>query len=331
MTALPRGIQIIATGSFIPDIKVTNSQIATTIDTSDTWIINRTGISARHVLEPRSSLVDMAVKAANKALENSTLNALDIDLILLATSTPDNLFGSAPEIQSLLGAKNAVAFDLTAACSGFIVGLINAYQFIQAGTYKNVLLIGADILSRWTDWTDRKTCILFGDAAGAAILQPSFEKNILGFKLETDGTLNKHLQLPVEDSDIFKVDEVKIPRNMYKFISMNGQEVYKAAISKVSRNILYSLKIASVSTSEIKWLLLHQANKRILYALAEKLGISVDKVLINLEEYGNTSAASIPVLLDETIKAKKIFKGDTIVLAGFGAGFTLGSIILRWV
>uniref|UniRef100_A0A3S8UVU4 Beta-ketoacyl-[acyl-carrier-protein] synthase III n=1 Tax=Leachiella pacifica TaxID=282357 RepID=A0A3S8UVU4_9FLOR len=327
-----QGAKIIATGSAIPSTVLSNDQLSQTIETSDQWISIRTGIKTRRLLKGlNQSIVDLAVKAANKALNKIIMDPSHLDLIILATSSPNNLFGSASQIQSKIGASNAVAFDLTAACSGFILGLVTGYQFLSNGHYKNILIIGADVLSKWIDWSDRSTCILFGDAAGAAILQACSIKNnsILNFKLNTNGHYSKYLSIEYKEK-INSISTLGLYKGYFNYITMNGKEVYKFAVSQVPLSILACLNFLKISTHDINWLLLHQANKRILYAVAEKLGINKNKIISNLSKYGNTSAASIPLALDEAVKENKILNNDIIVLAGFGAGLTWGTIILQW-
>jgi 3-oxoacyl-[acyl-carrier-protein] synthase-3 len=254
----------------------------------------------------------------------------DLDLIILATSTPDDLFGTATQIQHLLGAPQAVAFDMTAACSGFVFGMVTAAQFIRTGAYRNVLLIGADILSRWVDWTDRGTCILFGDGAGAVVMQANESDRFLGFELRSDGTLNKSLQLAFKAQTRELVNGITVSQGNYQPISMNGKEIYRFAVQKVPEVIEKALFRANLSTNEVDWLLLHQANQRILDAVSQRLNIPAQKVLSNLAHYGNTSAASIPLALDEAVRAGKIQSGDVIAASGFGAGLTWGAAIFQW-
>jgi 3-oxoacyl-[acyl-carrier-protein] synthase-3 len=256
--------------------------------------------------------------------------ATDLDLIILATSTPDDLFGTACQIQSLLGASKAVAFDMTAACSGFVFGMVTAAQFIRTGVYKNVLLIGADILSRWVNWSDRGTCILFGDGAGAVVMQANESDRFLGFEIRSDGTQNNCLQLAYNPQAKEIVKDIAVAQGNFGPISMNGKEVYRFAVQKVPEVIEKALYRANLNAEQVDWLLLHQANQRILDAVAQRLKIPTQKVLSNLARYGNTSAASIPLALDEAVRQDKIQSGDLIATAGFGAGLTWGSAIFRW-
>lgn len=301
------------------------------VETSDEWIKSRTGIGTRHLASTDESLSQLGAKAASQALSMAGLNASEVDLIILATSTADDLFGSACQIQSLLGASRAVAFDLTAACSGFVFGLITVAQFIRTGVYRNVLLIGGDILSRWVDWSDRNTCILFGDGAGAVLCQASETGDrLLGFEMCSDGTQNSYLNLSYQGKSKTLADEVSIGQGGYQFITMNGREVYRFAVAKVPEVIDKALYRAGLTTDDIDWLILHQANQRIMDAVANRLKIPYEKVISNLAEYGNTSAASIPIALDEAVRLGKIKPGDTVATSGFGAGLTWGAAIFQW-
>nr|YP_010986077.1 beta-ketoacyl-ACP synthase III [Polyopes affinis]WOL36995.1 beta-ketoacyl-ACP synthase III [Polyopes affinis] len=326
-----QGARILATGSAVPELCVNNFKISEMVETSDDWIVTRTGIKERRVLTGiNKSVVDLASLASIRALNKISMDPLEIDLIILATSSPNDLFGSASQVQAKIGANKAVAFDLTAACSGFVLGIVTGAQFIQNGSYKNILVIGADVLSKWTDWSDRSTCILFGDGAGAVIIQScSIEKNgILGFQLNTDGEKSDQLSIPYRNKE--KNQTISICKGEFDFIQMNGKEVYKFAVSKVPLSILTCLHSLCISPKDISWLLLHQANERILYAVAERLSIHSSKLISNLHKYGNTSAASIPLALDEALKNKRIKDNDLIVISGFGAGLTWGTVVIKW-
>ncbi|TVQ46608.1 MAG: ketoacyl-ACP synthase III [Gloeocapsa sp. DLM2.Bin57] len=331
MTQSGVGIKIIGCGSATPTQVLTNEQLSQIVDTSDEWITTRTGINQRHIASANQSLASIAATAAQSALSMAKISPEAIDLIILATSTTDDLFGSASKIQSLIGATKAVAFDLTAACSGFVFALNVAASFIRSGTYQNILVIGADILSRWVDWSDRTSCILFGDGAGAVVCQATPQGDrLLACELYSDGSQNSSLNLSYQGESYPLVDNLEVAKGRFQPITMNGKEVYRFAIAKVPEVIEKVLFKANLSVEEIDWLLLHQANQRILDAVAEKLNIPPEKVLSNLTDYGNTSAASIPLALDETVRLNKIKPGDLIVLAGFGAGLTWGAAILQW-
>lgn len=332
MTLLSKqGASIVATGSAVPDLCINNHKISELVNTSDEWIVNRTGIKERRILYGvNSSIIDLAFTASLKALKKISMDPLEIDLIILATSSPNDLFGSASQVQERIGAYNAAAFDITAACSGFIIGLATANQFIQNGAYNNILVIGADVMSKWTDWSDRSTCILFGDGAGAIVLKScSIENNsILGFQLNTDGT--KYNQLQISYKNHSSNNSLKINQGEFKKITMNGKEVYKFAVSQVPVSIQKCLGSLKIPIYDVNWIILHQANKKILEAVANRLIVDPNKLICNLDKYGNTSAASIPIALDEAVEKKSIKRGETIVLSGFGAGLTWGTIVIKW-
>lgn len=324
------GIAITGVGSAVPAQTLDNQSLTQLIDTSDEWIASRTGIRQRRVADEQTSLSAIATEAAQNAIAMAGIAASDLDLILLATSSADDLFGTACQVQANLGALRAVAFDLTAACSGFVFGLVTAAQFIRTGTYQNVLLIGADLLSRWVDWSDRRTCILFGDGAGAVVLQAHEVDHLLGFELRSDGTQHACLNLAYQPNPQPLLEDVVIGQGTYQPISMNGQEVYRFAVQKVPEVIEKALFRANLGVEAIDWLLLHQANQRILDAVAQRLKIPTDKVISNLANYGNTSAASIPLALDEAVRQGKIRPGATVVTSGFGAGLSWGAAVFRW-
>jgi 3-oxoacyl-[acyl-carrier-protein] synthase-3 len=330
LNQLGLGIAITGSGSATPEVALDNHQLERMVETSDEWIRARTGIRERRLVDAQGCLSTIASTAAQKAIAMAGIAPTDLDLIILATSTPDDLFGTATQIQHLLGAPQAVAFDMTAACSGFVFGMVTAAQFIRTGAYRNVLLIGADILSRWVDWTDRGTCILFGDGAGAVVMQANESDRFLGFELRSDGTLNKSLQLAFKAQTRELVNGITVSQGNYQPISMNGKEIYRFAVQKVPEVIEKALFRANLSTNEVDWLLLHQANQRILDAVSQRLNIPAQKVLSNLAHYGNTSAASIPLALDEAVRAGKIQSGDVIAASGFGAGLTWGAAIFQW-
>lgn len=326
-----KGIAIIGCGSATPKAILSNDALSGIVETSDEWISTRTGIKNRHLASPSESLSQLAAKAARDAIAMAGIAAGDLDLIILATSTPDDLFGSAVRVQHLIGASHAVAFDLTAACSGFVFGLINAAQFIRTGVYQNVLVIGADVLSRWVDWSDRTTCVLFGDGAGAVVCQATdLGDRLLGFEMRSDGTQNACLNLAYGDRQKNLIEDISVSVGGYRPITMNGREVYRFAVEKVPEIIEKVMFRADITVEQIDWLLLHQANQRILDAVAKRLKISSEKVISNLACYGNTSAASIPLALDEAVREGKVKPGDVIAASGFGAGLTWGAAIFKW-
>lgn len=325
------GIAIIGTGSCVPSLCITNEDLSQIVDTSDDWIKTRTGIKSRRIKSNDESILSLASQAGFKAIKNANLDPKDIDLIILATSTPEDLFGSASKIQALLNASNSLAFDLTAACSGFLLAFITAAQFLNNGKYKNALIIGADVLSDWVDWTDRKTCVLFGDGAAAVVIQISQENSLIDFQILTDGYQSKHLNISSSTLEIQSSKLFNFNKRQYHFISMDGKEVYKFAISKIPALIKECLEKNQLTVEDIDWLLLHQANERILKAVADKLGVKHNKILQNLDNYGNTSAASIPLMLDEARTLNKLQKNDLIIMSGFGAGLTWGVALIRWI
>tara|TARA_Y100001968_G_C19436774_1_gene760150 strand:- start:1216 stop:2217 length:1002 start_codon:yes stop_codon:yes gene_type:complete len=326
------GASLIGSGSATPYQRLTNDQLGQRVETSDSWIKNRTGISERRISSSNDTLGELCERASLSAIEMAGWDSSTIDLIILATSSPDDLFGSAPLVQSRLRASNAVAFDLTAACSGFLFALVTASQFLRNGSMKRALVIGADQLSRWVDWNDRGSCILFGDAAGAVALEASDSINdgLIGFKLKTDGSRGQSLNLSQNNDFTTLIDDINYQKGGFSPISMNGQEVYKFAVKEVPA-ILEDLLIENETKPEdLDWLLLHQANQRILDSVAERFSIPRQKVLSNLANYGNTSAATIPLMLDEAVRDGRIKPGDLIASSGFGAGLSWGAALLRW-
>ncbi|CAK8535598.1 unnamed protein product [Lathyrus sativus] len=335
-----QGCKLVGCGSAVPALQISNEELSKIVDTNDEWISVRTGIRRRHVLSGGDSLITLAADAAKKALEMAKVDPDDIDLILMCTSTPEDLFGSAPQIQKQLGCtKNPLSYDITAACSGFVLGLLSAACHIRGGGFRNVLVIGADALSRYVDWTDRGTCILFGDAAGAVVVQAcdSEEDGLFGFDVHSDGNGIRHLNAGIKENESNNaldsngsVRSFPPKQSSYSCIQMNGKEVFRFAVRCVPQTIESALEKAGLPASSIDWLLLHQANQRIIDAVATRLEIPSERVISNLANYGNTSAASIPLALDEAVRSGKVKAGQTIAAAGFGAGLTWGSAIVRW-
>ncbi|MGD1919159.1 MAG: beta-ketoacyl-ACP synthase III [Pleurocapsa sp.] len=331
MNNMGAGIAITGCGSAAPEAVLTNDHLAQMVETSDEWINTRTGMKNRHIASPTESLSQLSATAAKNAIAMAGISPIDIDLIILATSTPDDLFGSACKVQGLIGATNAVAFDLTAACSGFIFALITASQFIRTGVHKNVLILGGDVMSRWVDWSDRTSCILFGDGAGAVVCQGiDTGDRLLGFEMYSKGSQNNSLNLNYDHCSQPLVEGVTAQKGTYQPISMNGREVYRFAVAKVPEAIGKAMFRANLTADDIDWLLLHQANQRIMDAVAKRLKIPQEKILSNIAEYGNTSAASIPLALDAAVRDGRVKPGDTIAASGFGAGLTWGSAIFKW-
>ncbi|KAA0546503.1 ketoacyl-ACP synthase III [Bacillus sp. BGMRC 2118] len=304
---------IVGIGRYLPEKVVTNHDLEKIVDTSDEWIRTRTGIEQRRIASDEIDTSHMAFHAAEKALENANLSAEDIDLIIVATVTPDHPFPSvACLIQERLGAKNAVAFDVSAACAGFMYGMVMAKQFIESNTYRNALVIGVEKLSKITDWNDRNTAVLFGDGAGAAVIGPVSEgRGILSFELGSDGTGAKHLYQ----------DE---------YIVMNGREVFKFAVRQMGDSCINVLEKAGLGKEDVDFLIPHQANIRIMEAARQRLELPIEKMSVTVDKYGNTSASSIPIALVEELENGKVKDDDLIVMVGFGGGLTWGAIALRW-
>ncbi len=328
---LNSAISFVGSGSATPQTIISNDQLGLRVNTNDEWIKSRTGIRQRRIIGENESLIDLATDAAKKALEMSKWDEKTVDLIILATSTPEDLFGSAPKIQSNLGAINAVAFDLTAACSGFLFALVTASQYLISGSMRRVIVIGADQLSKWVDWDDRKTCVLFGDGAGAITLEASDDNGgLIGYKLKSDGGRGGCLNLFQKNKFLDLVQGTSYQKGDYLPIRMDGKEVYKFAVKEVPLILGEVLDKYKISPKRLDWLLLHQANQRILDAVATRFSIPSEKVLSNLQNYGNTSAATIPLMLDEAVRDERINSGDLIACSGFGAGLSWGAALFYW-
>lgn len=317
--------RIIGTGSYVPEEIVTNDDLSKIVETSDEWIRSRTGIQERRIAKDAGTTC-VAVRAAREALENAGIGAEELDLILLATSSPDKCFPSgACEVQAAIGAVHAVAFDLSAACSGFLFALNTAHAYLSCGLYRRALVIGADTLSRLVDWTDRGTCILFGDGAGAAVVETD-ETGILHMIMGADGTKGNVLECGARSAGNFL--NGKKPELGY--MTMEGQEVFRFAVKQVPASIKTLLEESHTSMDEIRYFIMHQANFRIFEAMAKRLKVSLDRIPMNIQKYGNTSGASVPLLLDEMNRGGMLNRGDKVVLAGFGAGLTWGATLLEW-
>lgn len=317
-------------GVYVPEKILTNSELEKIVDTSDEWIRTRTGIVERRVVEGDTATSDLAVPAAKAALEDAGVHIDEVDLILVTTSTPDMIFPStACLVQKKLNSKGAAAFDLQAACTGFIYGLTVASQFIETGMYKTVLLIGADAFTRHINWKDRGTCILFGDGAGAFVLRRA-EKGygLLSSYLAADGSGADLLKIPAGGS-CHPGSEQSIKEGLH-YVYMNGSEVFKFAVRVFPEAVQKALDKAGLTVDDIDYLVPHQANIRIINSGAERLGISKEKVVVNLDRYGNTSTASVPLALYDLYKAGSLKRGDVLVFVGFGAGLTWGANVIRW-
>ena len=326
------GVLLRGCGSATPSRSISNQDLGERVETSDEWIRTRTGIGARRVVGADESLSDLSLEAAKSALAMAGWSADSLDLILLATSTPDDLFGSAPRLQGSLGATNAAAFDLTAACSGFLFAVVTAAQYLRTGAMRRILVVGADQLSRWVDWDDRRSCVLFGDAAGALVLEASDDgqDDLEGFLLRSDGSRGGVLQLPQREEHQPLIADATHQQGGFHTIQMNGQEVYKFAVREVPAILQALLSNTGTQPDQLDWLLLHQANQRILDAVADRFKIPHAKVLSNLSSYGNTSAATIPLMLDEAVRDGRIQPGHRLASSGFGAGLSWGAALLRW-
>jgi len=325
------GVSFKGSGSYVPDQILTNQKISQKVDTSHEWIKSRTGISERRISSFGDNVTEMGYKAALTAVEMANWDMKTIDLIVLATSTPHDLFGSAPSVQAKLGAYNAVAFDLTAACSGFLFALITASQFLKGGSFKRAIVIGADQLSSFVDWNDRRSCILFGDGAGALAIEATNEcDNLIGFDMRTDGERGSFLNLSSKNKKDSIIDNIDFLNGAFSPIQMNGQEVYKFAVREVPIILEKLFKKTNYSSDKVDWLVLHQANQRILDSVGDRLKIPREKILSNLEKYGNTSAATIPLMLEEAIRNNRIKQNDIIATSGFGAGLSWGAALIKW-
>jgi 3-oxoacyl-[acyl-carrier-protein] synthase-3 len=322
--------RITGTGSYAPKKVITNHDLEKLVDTSDEWITERTGIKERRIAEKGQCTSDLAYEAAAKALKAAKLPAQELDLILVATTTPDMLMPSLGcMVQEKLGAKNAAAFDLYAACSGFIYGLSVANAFITSGTYENILLIGAELLSRFVDWEDRTTCVLFGDGAGAVVLQRhAGKRGVLSTHLHSDGSLGNLLNIPAGGA-LHPATHDTVRKRMH-FIKMKGNETFKTAVRALESAVQEALEHNKVKPEEIDFLVPHQANLRIIQAMAQRLNMSMEKVVLTLPKYGNTSAASIPMALDEAVRDGRIKENHLLLLEAFGGGLTWASALLRW-
>lgn len=308
-------VGIVGTGSYVPPKILTNIDLEKMVDTTDTWIIERTGIRERRIALPETTASDLGVPASIAALQSAGINPEDVDLIIAATSTPDMIFPStACFIQNKIGASRAACFDLSAACTGFSYALEVGRQFIATSTYKTALIVGAEVISKVLDWTDRNTCVLFGDGAGAAVLQPVADNyGILSTNLGADGRLASILELPVAGC-----------------IRMSGREVFKVAVNTMIEAVEKVLDSAGILQEDVSLLIPHQANIRIIEAMGKRLNIPQEKVFVNLQKYGNVSAGSTIIALDEAVKQGRVGDGDIIVIVTFGGGLTWGATVIRW-
>ena len=320
-------VGIAGTGRSLPENVVTNFDLSNIVDTNDEWISTRTGIKERRISKENNTSY-YSFKAAEEAIKKAKISALDIDIIIVATSTPDRTIPStACIVQDFLGAKNAQAFDISAACTGFIYALNIGWKLLLQGDEKVALIIGADVLSKIVNWEDRSTCVLFGDGAGAAIIKKQDKKGIYNTYIKSDGSMGRSCLT----SSIFEMNSPfsNVKDDSKNIISMDGKEVFKFAINIIPQAIEEALDKSKINIDEIKYIVPHQANFRIISSAAKKLKLDVNKFYMNLDKYGNTSAASIPIALDEMIEKKLISSGDKIILVGFGGGLTWGAVILE--
>jgi 3-oxoacyl-[acyl-carrier-protein] synthase-3 len=325
-----RSVGILATGRYTPERVLTNFDLEKMVDTSDEWIVSRTGIRERRICSPDQAASDLAYEAAKIALEKANVRAEQLDMIIVATVTPDMMFPStACLLQEKLGAAKAAALDVSAACTGFLYGIATGSQFVASGMYRYVLVVGVETLSKITNYKDRNTCVLFGDGAGAALLGPVADGlGFRAFELGADGSGGPLLSLPAGGSRIPASLE-SVEKNLH-YISMTGGEVFKFAVRVMNAATEAVLEKSGVRKEEIDLLVPHQANKRIIDAAIQRFGLSEDKVVINLDRYGNMSSASIPVALDEAIEEGRLKEGDNVVLVGFGGGLTWGATLCKW-
>jgi len=323
-------VGIIGMGSYVPEKVLNNFDLEKMVETSDEWIRTRTGICERRIADEDVTTAELAFNAAKKALEDAKMEPEEIDLIIVATITADMYTPStACVVQAKLGAINAAAFDINSACTGFVYGITVGSQFIQSGYYKNVLVIGAEKMSTIIDWTDRNTCVLFGEGAGAAVLRlVEGEEGILATSIGSDGSKGNCLTAP--SLHISREEKEKRKSENCRTIWMEGGEVFKFAIKTLTSGTLNILEKAKVQLSDIKLIIPHQANIRIIEGAAKKLGVEIGKIFTNIHKYGNMSAASIPIALDEAVREGRITRGDLVVLVGFGGGLTWGSTLIRW-
>jgi len=336
----------IGIGHAAPKTIITNSDLESVVETDDEWIRTRTGISQRRVLTSGESLRALGVEASKNALEMAGISAEDIDIVICATSSPEDMFGDATAIAAEIGCStHTMAFDLTAACSGFLFGSVTAGQFLSSPNtkLKNALVVGADALSRWVDWEDRNACILFGDGAGAMVVTNQKDEDnlgddgeilpgLLGYSAHSNGAGYPDLNCSYNGSpvEVSTPEPITLESAGYNNLAMNGQNVYKFATREVPRVVAEALEEADMTPDDIDWLLLHQANIRIMETVAKRLKIPKKKIITNLADYGNTSAGSIPIALSEAVRSGQVKKGDVIACAGFGAGLSWGSAIMRW-
>ncbi|MCI9320029.1 MAG: ketoacyl-ACP synthase III [Lachnospiraceae bacterium] len=319
-------MKIIGTGSALPTKKLENEELTKLVDTSDEWIRERTGIGARHI-STGETVADLAADACRKALENAGREASEVELLLVATCSPETEIPcTACQVQKMLGAGNAVAFDLNAACSGFLFALNTVYAYLTAGIYRNALIAGTEVLSKIIDWTDRGTCILFGDGAGAVMVEQCVEGGMMGFVQHSDGSKGNVLACGSRKLE----NPWFLEKDFVPYVRMDGREVFSFAVRQVPASIEEALGKSGITVDDVDLFVLHQANRRIIESIAQRLKADISKFPINLDRVGNMSSAAIPVLLDELNSQGKLIPGMTLVLSGFGAGLTYGACVIKW-
>jgi 3-oxoacyl-[acyl-carrier-protein] synthase III len=320
---------IIGLGSYLPKKVMTNTDLERMVDTSHEWIMTRTGIAERRIADPKEATSDLAANAAKQALRGAKLAPEDVELIILATITPDVQFpATSCFVQTKIGAINAACFDINAACSGFIHGLVIAQQFIASGAYNNVLVIGVELLSRFIDWKDRSTCVLFGDGAGAAVVAPVRTGGIISSYMGADGNKSDLLMFPAGGSRM-PASHKTVSEGMH-YLKMQGNDVFKCAVRVMAEAAHKSLKKAGLSPKDVDCVIPHQANIRIIEAVVHRVSVPMEKVFVNVDRYGNMSAASVIVALCEAVNEGRVKKGDTVLLLAFGSGFVWGSCVIKW-
>ncbi len=321
---------VTATARYLPERVLTNADLEKMVDTSDEWIRNRTGIENRHLVSEGEVTSDMCAQIANRLLEKSKKSAEEIDVILIATCTPDfPVVATAAIVQDKIGAKNAWGFDIAAACSGFVYAMETGAKMIESGRYNNVMVMGADTMSSIIDYTDRNTCVIFGDGGGGVLLEPTdTDAGVLDSILHTDGSGSQYLKVPAGGS-VHPASKDTIEKKMH-YVYQDGKTVFKFAVKKMADVSKEILDINGFTGSDIKLFIPHQANRRIIDAAAKRCGLSADQILVNINKYGNTTAGTIPIALDEAVETDRLNNGDLLLLAAFGGGFTWGSMLIRW-
>lgn len=324
-------IKVIGTGSYVPAKAVTNFDLEKTLDTSDDWITQRTGIKQRHIVENGEITSDLAVKAAQEAIKKANLKPKDIELIIVGTSTPDYpMPAMAPIVQQKLGCKKVPAFDINSVCTSFSYAFLNAYGILCGGFYSNCLIIGSDVYSKILNWHDRGTCVLFGDGAGAMIIEKDHtKKGIISHLYGADGKGAEYIRIPVGGTRFPNSQSAHYPYEDY-FFQMDGKKVYEFTISVIPETAEKLIKQADLKPEDVDWIVLHQANRRIIDTVAKRLKLPIEKFIINIDRYGNTSSASIPIALDEAARSGKIREKDKVMMIGFGGGLSWGGVIFEW-